>query len=85
VAKRPHLWGPSTLNHGTQQCRLCLCTWEEAQFALGQECPKAVAEALPDTPLASRGPISDRSRILLQTNLTNIMRHMAMKDQGVIR
>lgn len=27
-----HEWGPSRLNHGSAQCRRCLCTWEEAHF-----------------------------------------------------
>jgi hypothetical protein len=26
-----HLWGPSRLNHGNQQCRICLITDLEAQ------------------------------------------------------
>ena len=33
-----HDWGPSTLGHGSQQCRRCLCTYEEALYALGMEC-----------------------------------------------
>jgi len=85
MAKRPHLWGPSTLNHGTQQCRLCLCTWEEAQFALGQECPKATAEQPPAHAPGLPGPISAISRDLLMANITNLARFVGMKAEGYIK
>lgn len=40
-----HDWIPTTLNHGTLQCRRCHCTDREAAFVLGMECK--VGEKLP--------------------------------------
>lgn len=37
-AKKLHVWMPSTLNHGTLQCRRCLVTDKEAKFAIGPYC-----------------------------------------------
>jgi len=39
-SKRPHLMGPSRLNHGAQQCVNCLATDREIAFALGPDCPE---------------------------------------------
>lgn len=41
---KEHDWGPSSLNHGTRQCKNCLCTWEEHEATkrlFGEDCPKA--------------------------------------------
>ena len=35
-----HEWIEPRLNHGSSQCKWCLCTFEEASFALGMECLK---------------------------------------------
>lgn len=84
-----HEWGRSTLNHGSRQCIQCLCTWEEAHYALGEACPKAPApeegEAAPVRSYRPPRPISPEGRMCLQLNLMNIFGHSQKVEDGRIK
>lgn len=84
-----HFWEPSSLNHGSQQCVWCRCTYEEASLALGMEC-KHAPEVLRLEPAPVRSytrprPISPEGRMCLQLNLMNIFGHSQKVEDGRIK
>jgi hypothetical protein len=71
-----HSWGPSSLGHGTRQCKNCYCTYEEAYYALGMDCPKAPAPP---------PPASEKEKELLLGNLRSIQLLVHKKQTGDLR
>lgn len=84
-----HVWGPSRLNHGSQQCKHCSCTYEEALHALGMTCFRSPhpesAVVRPVRAYKPPRPSSEKTKNFLLRNLEEIATLTVRKFNGDIR